>query len=106
MFHFLQVSNPYLIKKVPLDYEAFRIVGFDDVYSFDYQADSSIVKRKNHCIYGFCNNSTDSIGIGHLIYHEAYVLSACIRKYYDVDKQKYYNTGEERFRWPTIEKGC
>ena len=106
MFHFIQVSDPSTNKKVPLDFSAFRIVGFDDAYSGDYQANPSIVKTKNHWVYGNCNNKTDTKGIGYLIDQDYYEQSACIRAYYDVAKGKYFGTTEEGFRWPIIEKGC
>ena len=33
-------------------------------------------------------------------------MLACIREYYDKDKNKYFKTGEQGFVWPVIEKGC
>jgi hypothetical protein len=65
-----------------------------------------IVRTKNHWVYGNCNNSTDTEGIGHLVTQDFYEQSACIRKYYDVEKHKYFKTGEDGFRWPVIVKGC
>ena len=32
--------------------------------------------------------------------------AACIRQYYDAEKNKYYNTYEENFRWPALIHGC
>ena len=106
MFNFIQVSNPQTNLKVPLDFSAFRIVGFDDAYSDDYMNNPEIVRTKNHWVYGNCNNSTDTEGIGHLVTQDFYEQSACIRKYYDVEKHKYFKTGEDGFRWPVILKGC
>ena len=106
MFHFIQVSDPNSNKKVPLDFSAFRIVGFDDAYSDDYMNNVSIVKSKNHWVYGNCNNDSDTQGIAHLVNQKYYFQSACIRKYYDKDKGRYYTTEESGFRWPIIEKGC
>jgi hypothetical protein len=106
MFNFIQVSNPQTNLKVPLDFSAFRIVGFDDAYSDDYMNNPEIVRTKNHWVYGNCNNSTDTEGIGHLVTQDFYEQSACIRKYYDVEKHKYFKTGEDGFRWPVIVKGC
>ena len=106
MFHFIQVSNPKTNKKVALDFEAFRIIGFDNAYSDDYMKDPSIVNRTNHWVYGYCNNSTDTGGISYLINQDHYEESACIRKYYDAKKGDYFNTGDEGFRWPVILKGC
>ena len=106
MFNFIQVSDPQTNKKVPLDFSAFRIVGFDDAYSDDYMNDPSIVNRKNHWVYGKCNNDSDTKGIGYLIDQVYYTESACIRKYYDVEKNQYFEPNEPGFRWPIIIKGC
>ena len=106
MFNFIQVSDPNTNKKVPLDFSAFRIVGFDDAYSDDYMKDPSIVRHKNHWLYGNCNNDTDTQGISYLIDQEYYFESACIRKYYDSEKKQYYSTTQSGFRWPVIVKGC
>ena len=106
MFHFIQVSDPITNEKVPLDFAAFRIVGFDDAYSDNYMDDPGIVKTKNHWVYGKCNNNSDTKGISYLIDQKYYEESACIRKYYDATKRKYFETNEEGFRWPVILKGC
>jgi len=106
MFHFIQVTNPENNQKIPLDFQAFRIIGFDDAYADDYMNDGEIAKTKDHWIYGNCNNNTDTQGISYLITHKYYEQSACIRKYYDAAKMKYFNTEEEGFRWPVIKKGC
>ena len=106
MFHFIQVTNPENNQIIPLDFQAFRIIGFDDAYADDYMNDGEIAKVKNHWIYGNCNNDSDTKGISYLITHKYYEQSACIRKYYDAAKKKYFNTEEEGFRWPIIKKGC
>ena len=106
MFNFIQVSNPKINEKIPIDFSTFRIVGFDDAQVDDYMNDPSIVKTKDHWIYGYCNNDSDTEGISYLINQKYYEQSACIRKFYDKKEGKYFNTGEKGFRWPIIEKGC
>ena len=106
MFHFFQVSNPKDNEKVPLDLDAFRIVGFDDAYSDDFLDDNDLAEKKNHWLYGYCNNDSDTRGIAYLMDQKYYEQSACIRKYYDAQKAVYFTPGEEGFRWPIIEKGC
>ena len=82
MFHFIQVTDPQNNQKIPLDFQAFRIIGFDDVYADGYMNDGEIAKTKNHWIYGNCNNNSDTKGISYLITHKYFEQSACIRKYY------------------------
>ena len=106
MFHFIQVTSQENNQKIPLDFQAFRIIGFDDAYADEYMSDGEIAKIKDHWIYGNCNNNSDTKGISYLITQNYYEQSACIRKYYDATKKKYFNTGEEGFRWPIIKKGC
>ena len=106
MFHFIQIEDPSVKKKLPFDYASFRIVGFDSIFAGDYSSDPSIIETIAHWVYGNCNNNSDTKGIGYLITQDYYEQSACIRKYYDVSKKTYYETGEEGFRWPVIEKGC
>ena len=106
MFNFIQVSDSQTNQKLPLDFAAFRIIGFDDVQANDYIADESIVNRKDHWVYGNCNNDSDTEGIGYLIDMDYYTESACIRKYYDAKSRQYYEPGDPKFRWPVIIKGC
>ena len=106
MFHFIQIEDPSVKKKLPFDYAAFRIVGFDSIFAGDYSSNPDIIETIDHWVYGNCNNNTDTEGIGYLITQDYFEQSACIRKYYDVSKKTYYETGEEGFRWPVIEKGC
>ena len=106
MFNFIQITDTRTNEEVPFDFSSFRAVGFDDVFSDEYMNNPNIIKEKDHWIYGYCNNNSDTEGIAHLINFSYYEQSACIRKYYDKNKKKYFNTGENGFRWPVIEKGC
>ena len=106
MFNFIQIADSASNEAIPFDFESFRVVGFDNVQSEQYMNEPNITEKVNHWIYGFCNNDTDTEGISNLIDFKYFEQSACIRKYYDKDKKTYYNTDEEGFRWPIIEKGC
>ena len=106
MFNFIQLTDTKTNEEIPFDFSAFRAVGFDEIYSDDYMHNPNIILNVSHWIYGFCNNSTDTKDIGYLINFQNYEKSACIRKYYDKDTKKYYNTDELGFRWPIVEKGC
>ena len=106
MFNFIQICDQITNEAIPFDFSVFRVVGFDDVYSDEYMNNPDIINNKNHWIYGNCNNNSDTEGIGYLIDFKYYDQSACIRKYYDKDKKKYFDTGDPEFRWPIIEKGC
>ena len=113
MFNFIQLIDLDTNKPVPMDFRAFRIVGFDEVQADTYIKDEEKKNPKkrqpiefNHWLYGPCNNSSDTPGIAHLINFQYFEQSACIRKYYDKSKNKYYETGDPNFKWPLILKGC
>jgi hypothetical protein len=112
MFNFIQLVDTDSNEPIPLDFEIFRIMGFDEAYADSVIKDHEgkvYVQRKftefNHWLYGPCNNESDTEGIGYLIDHKYYEQSACIRRYYDKAKNKYFNTGESGFRWPIVDKG-
>ena len=35
-----------------------------------------------------------------------YDQALCIRKYYNKEKDTYYETNDDNFRWPSVDKGC
>ena len=106
LFNFIQIINSNSNQAVPFDYSVFRAIGLDEVYYEDYMNDPEIISNIDHWIYGNCNNNTDTEGIGYLIDFDYFEQSACIRRYYDKEKKRYFNTGEKGFRWPIVEKGC
>ena len=106
MFNFIQIEDTITNEAIPFDFTVFRVVGFDDIYSDEYMNNPNILEKKNFWVYGYCNNITDTQGISNLVNFKYYEQSACIRKYYDVKKHQFFNTGEPGFRWPVIEKGC
>ncbi len=105
MFHFIQVVNTISNQVEDFNFKKLRVIGLDDVFSDGYMETPSQAKDKNHWLYDVCNNTTDTEGISHLIDFEDYNKAICIRYYYNNITQRYYETGEEGFRWPTIEKG-
>ncbi len=103
-FHFISLSvatNSYTDNGV--DFENFRILGFED-YLINYLSNRNIT-HYNHWVYGYCNNENDVQGIKHLINYTFFERSACIRKYFDKKEQKYYDTNDPKFRWPTMAHG-
>ena len=113
MFHFIQMLDIEHNKPASFDFNAFRIVGFDEVMADTYNLDNDFSTPKqrtptefNHWLYGPCNNNSDTEGISYLINFENFENSACIRKYYDKNAGKYYETDDPNFKWPIIKKGC
>ena len=86
-----------------IDFTTFNVIGFEDYYEA-YLYNKNLTNY-DHWLYGRCNNQTDTEGISYLINYEFFESSACIRKYFNRIDQKYYNTGDPKFRWPIISNG-
>ena len=104
LFHFISMSQDINGKiESGLDMRSFRVIGFQSFF-FSYELDKNLTNL-DHWLYGFCNNETDTKGIENLIEYEFFNKFACIRKYYNSSEHKYYDTGDPKFVWPTLEHG-
>jgi hypothetical protein len=104
LFHFISlktITEEY--NNGGMDFRSFRIIGFD-VHHSNYLNDDNL-SQYDYWLYGYCNNDTDTIGISHLISFDYFQKSACIRKYFSSRDQKYYDTWDQKFRWPVLAKG-
>ena len=104
LFHFISVgleANNY--KDNGVDFNSFRVFGIEKFYTY-YLNDTNI-NHFNHWLYGPCINGVDNEGISDLIKQNYFEKSACIRKFFDMDKKKYFNIGEPGFRWPVMAHG-
>ena len=104
VFHFISLSlgeNDYVDNGV--DFNAFRVFGIESY--FTYYLNDTNLNHYNHWLYGPCINGLHNEGINNLITHNYFEKSACIRKFYDKDKKKYFNIGEPGFRWPVMAHG-
>ena len=104
LFHFISMaslSSNY--ENDGIDFTSFNIIGFEDYYEA-YLYNKNLTNF-NHWLYGKCNNQTDTEGISYLINYNYFERSACIRKYFSKIDQKYYNTGDPKFKWPIISNG-
>jgi len=104
LFHFISiVSKENNFISDGIDFSLFRIIGLEDYFEL-YLNDNNI-SHYNHWLYGKCNNLIDTKGIEDLIQFDFFERSACIRKYFNKEEQKYYNIGDSKFRWPTLAHG-
>ena len=104
MFSFVQILDTGKNSPEEIDFNSLRIIGLDTAINI-YKEDNNL-SIYNHWIYGKCNNSTDTEGLGYLIDFDHFTESACIRKYYNKNDQKYYDTNDKNFVWPNIIHGC
>ena len=104
LFHFLALENKEKETiNEGIDFTKFKIIGFE-IYFENFIRSPAGLKEVNHWIYGNCN-SDDIEGINYLINYDFFEKSACIKKYFDVNDQKYYDIGESKFRWPVMAHG-
>ncbi len=104
IFHYIELrysSDESLLS--PIDFNMVRIIGLESITIDNYPTTNLI--NTPHWLYGLCNNSTDTENIGYLITSEKFYSCACIRKYYDPNTKKYYNTNDNNFIWPSIKHG-
>ena len=104
IFHFLSIAPLSTgFNNNGVDFSDFRIVGLEELVDY-YIIDKNLSKRE-HWLYGKCNNISDTEGLGYLIDYDFFEKSACIRKYFSIQDQKYYDTDDPKFRWPEISHG-
>ena len=102
MFHFFQFTLEDNSIDI-VDFNAITIVGLEQ-YIGTYTADNNLTKY-NHWLYGNCDMN-DVIGLEELIIYPHFTQSACIKKYYNSEENKYYNINEKGFIWPSLIHGC
>ena len=103
IFGFFQFINTQKNDFVDIDFDSVRFIGIEK--SIDTYISNSDLTNYDHWIYGKCNNDTDIEGINYLINFNDYFRSACIRKYYNKNDGKYYETTDDNFRWPALVHG-
>ena len=103
-FHFISLkTQTQEFYNGGMDFRSFRIIGLD-VHHSAYLNNKNL-SNFDFWLYGYCNNESDTKGISHLINFDFFQKSACIRKYFSSEDQKYYNTNDPKFRWPVEEHG-
>ena len=106
IFHYLYLINKTTQSKTYFDFDMIRIIGIEDINIESYYS-SIDLEDIPHWIYGFYKYDVDTKGINDLIENkEEFEQSVCIRKYYNPNTKKYYDTTDnENFIWPSIEHG-
>ena len=103
LFHFISgISKESNFNNNGIDFSFVRIIGLE-VFFKSYIKDNNL-SHYNHWLYGKCNIK-DIEGINNLIQYDFFERSACIRKYFNKEEQKYYDVGDPKFRWPVIAHG-
>ena len=104
IFSFIQVLDTASNTPAPIEFDSVRIIGLET--TIDLYKENNNLSQYNHWLYGRCNNSSDTVGLSYLINFDSFTESACIRKYYNKDDKKYYETNDNKFIFPNIIHGC
>ena len=104
MFSFIQIIDTTSNEPEPVDFDSIRIIGIQQTID-TYEQDNDLTQY-NHWIYGPCDNSSDTGSISYLIDFQNFSTSACIKKYYRKNLQKYYGTRDKTFVYPDVLHGC
>ena len=103
-FHFINIAQNSRINFYEgIDFTAFRIIGVQRHY-ISYLTYNNL-KTFEHWLYGYCDNDTDTEGISNLITYDFFGRTACVKKYFDLTDQKYYEKGDEKFIYPELAHG-
>ena len=109
LFHFVSLahnqSSSIDFEDAGVDFRSFRVIGLNS-YAHLYLDQGRNLSKFDHYIYGFCNYKSDANEIGNiLIDNKFFEHSACIRKFFNASEQKYYETGDPKFKWPRLSHG-
>ena len=106
LFHYVYLANKRSREIIKFDFDIFRIIGLEKISYDPFFTPSSLnLEYIPHWEYGYCNNNTDTEGIGYLITSKDFEKSACIKKYYNPQTKEYYDINNDNFRWPSIAHG-
>ena len=104
IFHFISFGDTNSRGIEYIDFESINIIGIER--SIDNYVSNNNISNFNHWLYGPCNNN-DIKHIENLIINKEFPeKGACIRQYYNANNQKYYNTTDKNFIWPSLYHGC
>ena len=104
LFHFINIAqNSETTINEGIDFTTFRIIGFQRYYT-NYLNNNNL-DNIYHWLYGYCDNEIDTEGISDLNIYNFFGKTACIKKYFDIKEQKYYDKGDPKFVWPEIAHG-
>ena len=102
LFHYISIED-LIENKEEFNFSYFNAIGFEKSLK-DYATDKEIEKY-DHWLYGYCNNKTDIKATENIISNKFFSKLACIRKYYDSKEGLYYDTNDQKFRFPSISHG-
>ena len=109
LFHFITVSTNIKGKLAyhKFNFSLFNVIGASSyVENFVSNKQRGGIHNFDHWLYGYCDKNNNTEELDDLLNSYSFLEeSACIKKYYNKNKTKYYEIGESGFVWPSIEHG-
>lgn len=103
-FHFISIAkNRMNPNEQEFDFQIFRAIGFEN-YIDDYKNNKNL-SEIDHWLYGPCNKESDAEGLDSLITQDYFTKFACIKKFYNHNTHKYYDSSESYYRLPQMAHG-
>ena len=108
LFHFLTIGKNYqgIFTNEGFDFTTFNIIGVNAYYQnyLIYQRMEGY-NFTNHWLYGPCDRKINTNGLDDILVYDFFEKSACIKKYYNLRENAYYDVGDPKFKWPEIAHG-
>ena len=102
-FHFISLEDLNDKGNEEFDFTYFNAIGLRDSFT-RYEIDKNIFNYE-HWLYGICNSESDIKDVEDIATHKFLTKSACIKKYYNLETKKYYDTTDANFKWPSLYHG-
>ena len=102
--HFITFNSYNISNLIDNDFNSFLIIGMEDNLNYYVNLYKNNKSEINHWLYGPCDK-TDFQKINNIFEEMIYNSSACIKKYYNSDDNKYYDKNDKNFKWPQLTYG-
>ena len=103
-FNYVKFINVRNRKEIQIDFDKIEIIGINTTIN-DYLNNEN-EDNQSHWIYGKCDKEIDINNIEDLLDNEAFYKSACLKKFYNQEKQRNYDINDKNFIWPSIQHGA
>ena len=101
-FNYVRLLRSGSREKIDLDFTKIEIIGTNSSMQtfLDYGGNLS------YWVYGKCDNETKLSGIEPLLDSKIFSGAACLKKFYNKEKEQFYDINDDNFEWPIIKHGA
>ena len=102
-FNYIQIIKMRGRETIEIDLNKIEIIGINRTITNNFQ---DYIAQASYWLYGKCDNEIDISDIEYLIDNETFYKSACLKKFYNINTQQFYDINDKNFIWPSIEHGA